>query len=430
MALSPATGGSADQTLLDAVSLDEVALTDAALAIDPANIDALRFEATALPSSLPTSPVLDEDAMLADLIDLLKSENPLRAYVDYADQQVTSGPAYIWFLRAAYRAPLADGIADCPLDTTVAAEGATVLASTFGPFALSLAAELTGLVAPGTSIHVLVSSNPGIATNSREIVLGLLAGFADSNIASAKTVYDLLLANALLTAVWPVHAVCFIAGTIYQILHDLYDTAATIIAAVGYLDEIIPFMCRVMQALPVVLGRLLDAESASDVAQLGRNLGQMFASSLEKDLPKITEASGYGEIASELIRFSYACGAWFGPLLLDIVLSFVGIGYVEGAVKLLGKAITCADDVLTWLFSLLRRLFDAVDPGLMDELIAFGAMLSGRLDIRLSELAESASSAYGLARESIEAGLDVLEETLGTERFRNYTGAVFCTLEP
>ena len=251
-----------------------------------------------------------------------------------------------------------------------------MLASTFGPFALSLAAELTGLVAPGTSIHVLVSSNPGIATNSREFVLGLLAGFADSKIASAKTVYDLLLANALLTAVWPVHAVCFIAGTIYQILHDIYDTAATIIAAVGYLDEIIPFMCRVMQALPVVLGRLLDAESASDVAQLGRNLGQMFASSLEKDLPKITDASGYGEIASELIRFSYACGTWFGPLLLDIVLSFVGIGYVEGAVKLLGKAITCADDVLRWLVSLLRKLFDAVDPGLMDELIAFGAKLS------------------------------------------------------
>ncbi|MGL5808828.1 MAG: hypothetical protein ACRCYQ_02650 [Nocardioides sp.] len=423
-------GGSAERALLGSGAVAEAALTDAALSVDPGRTQALAFEATTTPSALPTSAVLDEDAMLSDLIELLGSEDPLRDFVEYAVEQVTSGPAYLWFLRAAYRAPLVQGLADCPLDTATAMASATMLAETFGPFALSLAAELTGLVSPGTSLHVLVSANPGLATNSREFVLGMVGGFADSEIASAQTVYDLLIANAALTAIWPVHAACFVVGAIHQLLRDLYDTAATIIAAVGYLDDVIPLMCRLLQALPVALGRLLDAESASDVAQLGRNLGQMIASSLADDLPKITDASGYPAIASELIAFSYTCGTWFGPLLLDIVLSFVGIGYVEGAVRLLGKAVTCADDVLRWMYHFFRALFDAVDPGLMDELAALGAKLAARLDVRLTELAESASVAYGLDQQSIEDGLDVLEDALGSERFRTYAAAVFCTLEP
>lgn len=428
MALATPTGS--DSALLGEDALGQEAVADAALALDPRVVDPLALEATATPAPLPTGAVLDEEAMLEDLLALARSEQPVPAYLAYFTEHVTDGPSYIAFLRASYRSQLVDGLADCPLDAEAGKQLATMLAETFGPFLLALSAETSGVVVPGTAMYALLSANPGIATNGAALVMGILEGMADSKVASAETVFNLLAADTALTVMLPVHAACFIAGTIYQLLRNVYDTVMAVVAAVGFVDDILPLACRLLSALPVALGRLLDVEAADDVALLGTYLGQMLGASLEQYVPQLSTASTYGEIAYELVEFSFNCGTWFGPLLLDILLWFIGIGYVEAAIKLLGKAVTVAPDVLQWIFALVRRLFDAVDSTLVDDLLAFGAKLAGRLATRMDELAEDAAAAYGFAKESIDHGFTVLEETLGTERFRSYTGSIFCTLEP
>jgi hypothetical protein len=428
MALATPTG--AESALLGEAALGQEAAADAALALDPGVADPLSLETGATPAPLPTGAVLDEEAMLEDLLALARSEQPVPAYVAYFTEHVTDGPSYIAFLRASYRSQLVEGLAECPLDVEAGKQLATMLAETFGPFLLALSAETSGVVVPGTAMYVLLSANPGIATNGTALVLGILEGMADSKIASAETVFNLLAANTALTVLLPVHAVCFIAGTIYQLLRNIYDTVMAVVAAVGFVDDVLPLACRLLSAMPVALGRLLDVESADDVALLGKYLGQMLGASLEQYVPQLSTASTYGEIAYELVEFSFNCGTWFGPLLLDILLWFIGVGYFEAAIKLLGKAVSYAPDVLQWIFTLLRRLFDAVDPTLFDDLLGFGATLAGRLASRMDDLAQEAAAAYGFVKESIDNGFKVLEEALGTDRFRSYTGSVFCTLEP
>ena len=166
---------------------------------------------------------------------------------------------------------------------------------------------------------------------------------------------------------------------------DVYGIAGAIVAAVGYVDEIVTLACRLLAALPVALGRLLDAESADAVALVGRAAGQVLAASLEKHVPQLHDAASWLDVARELVEFSFLCGTVFGPLLLDIILSVAGIGFVTAAVKLLGNTINIAADVIASMFDLIRRLLDVVDPGLCDDVIAFGTKLAGRLDVRLED---------------------------------------------
>lgn len=430
MVLATPVGSLAEAALLGNDSLADVALADAALAFDPVGADALALEAVATPSALPVGSVFDEETMVADLIELARTEDPVAAYLGYLGEHATEAPAYVWFLRAAYRAQLQNGLAECPTDAEAGALLAGQLAATFGPFFVSLSLEVLGAAAPGTSLHTLVASNPGVVANSSALVSGLVAGFVDSGVVSAENLQQLIEANVALAVVSPVHAACFIAGTIYQLVMDVYGIAGAIVAAVGYVDEIVTLACRLLAALPVALGRLLDAESADAVALVGRQLGQVLAASLEKHVPQLHDAASWLDVARELVEFSFLCGTVFGPLLLDIILSVAGIGFVTAAVKLLGNTINIAADVIASMFDLIRRLLDVVDPGLCDDVIAFGTKLAGRLDVRLEELAARAAAEHGFNKESIQSGLAVLERALGGERYRAYTSGMFCRLDP
>ncbi len=418
------TGGPAERTVLA-----EDALAEAALATDPAGDATLAFEAIATPTSTPAAPVLSEDEMVEELIPLLDTEDPPGAFVDFMLRHVTDGPSFIAFLRASQRAYLDRTLAGCAFDPEVAAAGAKGLAESFRPFFLALAARAIGVLPPGAPMYVLLASNPALATNANALVLGFLEGMASSKLATADALFDIVADNALLTAVLPLHAACFIAGTIYQILKDLHDTVMTLIAAIGYADELIPLACRIIAALPAALGRLLDAESAGDLAELGAQAGMLLADSLHAYIPTFTASTPFAEMAQELARFSFDQGTFFGPLLVDLILSFVGVGFVAGAVKLAAKIAQIAPDVLVWLIAFLRRLFDAIDPGLFDDLAKLGARITSALSSRLDALADQAEALYGIAADTLREAFDLLEDTLGTERFREYAGTMFCKLD-
>lgn len=134
-------------------------------------------------------------------------------------------------------------------------------------------------------------------------------------------------------------------------------------------------------------------------------------------------------MAKELVQFSFDLGTFFGPLLVDLILSFVGVGFVAGALKVAGKIAQIAPDIFAWLIAFLRKLFDAIDPGLFDDLSKLGVRITSALFARLDALADQAEALYGIAADTVREAFGFLEDTLGKERFREYAGTMFCTLD-
>jgi hypothetical protein len=410
----------------DGVLLGETAVAETALDSGVDTDEVLAFETATTPNTVPTLAVLDEEEMVAELAAL--ADDPA-ALAEFLQEHVTDEPSFVTFLRAVQRACVEAGLGGCDSDLEAASDGARTVAdgllTTYG----ALASRIAALVVPGSSLFALLAANPALATNALALVLGILEGLGDSGVVSADALSDVVAANAALAVLMPLHSACFLAGTVAQVLTDLYDIASLVVAAVGFADELVPLACRLAAALPAALGRLLDEESADVLAELGNHVGRWLATSLREFLPSFDDSDSYATIAAELVRFGFDCGRCFGPFLLDIVLSVVGIGYVEGVLRILTRGATVASSAIDWLFGLLRELFDAVDPGLFDELIALGARINGALDAKLASFALAMEKLHGVPAADLDEGVAVLREALGDDGLRNYAGSFLCNLD-
>jgi hypothetical protein len=266
--------------------------------------------------------------------------------------------------------------------------------------------------------------------NRAAFFLGMLEGLEESRLLSARHIYDHVLGAGIATVLGPATSLAFVAGTLVAIVRDLLDTVQAVIDAIGFADEIPRLVSRLLPALPAIVQGFVDPSHAESWRSTGRQIGLALATQVGQELlPNFSQVDGATAILKAVMDVAYNAGTYFGPLLVDLLLSLTGIGAIEVGVKLLARAGRLGKELLETMLELLKKILKSIDPKLLDELLAFSSRIVRAIDDRLTRLIADLASTGDFSAEEMKSGLERLRGGLGDDTFRSSMSKFFCKLD-
>ena len=86
------------------------------------------------------------------------------------------------------------------------------------------------------------------------------------------------------------------------------------------------------------MGTLVAA--GATLEDLGSEFGKYLASSVVDGMPKWSDTGlNFSDAMTEMVAWSFKLGEVFGPFVIDILLTFLGVSFLDIGIKLVGKTI-------------------------------------------------------------------------------------------